>query len=225
MTTSSSSLGPGLQAQLDATTQHARAVLPADIIDVFLDDAAAMGRSAELTAHALREDAAAPPFTLPNAAGQAVALDALLAHGPVVVAFYRGAWCPYCNLQLKAYQQSLTDIEALGASLVAISPQAPDGSLTMQEKHGLQFEVLSDAGNVVARQFGLVFTLKPHVQEIALRVDSDLRQANADGSWDLPVPATYVLDRQGIIRLAYVEGDYTQRLEPARILDALRGLA
>lgn len=199
-------------------------MLPAEIIDVFLDDAAAMGRSAELTVHALREGAPAPRFTLPNATGQPVALDALLTQGPVVVTFYRGAWCPYCNLQLKAYQDSLPDIQALGAALVAISPQGPDGSLSMREKHDLQFKVLSDAGNVVARQFGLVFTLKPHVQATALKVGSDLRTANADGSWDLPVPATYVLDRTGLIRLAYVEGDYTQRLEPTRILDALRSL-
>ena len=218
-------LAPTLQAQLTATRQHTQASLPADIIDVFLDDADAMGHSADLTAHALREGAPAPRFSLPDAAGRVVSLDALLAQGPVVVTFYRGAWCPYCNLQLKAYQNSLADMQALGAALVAISPQTPDGSLTITEKHDLQFDVLSDAGNVVARQFGLVYTMPPHVQEAFLKTGGDLRTAHADGTWDLPVPGTYVLDRVGIIRLAYVEGDFTQRLEPARILEALRGLA
>lgn len=216
---------PSLQAQLDATKQHSRAVLPAEIIDVLLDDAAAMGRSAELTAQALREGAPAPRFTLPDPTGQPVSLDALLAQGPVVVAFYRGAWCPYCNLQLKAYQNSLADMQALGTSLVAISPQTPDGSLSMVEKHDLRFPVLSDAGNAVARQFGLVYTMNPKVQATALKLGNDLRTVNGSGTWDLPIPATYVLDRQGIIRLAYVEGDHTQHLEPARILDALRSLA
>ncbi len=113
-------------------------------------------------------------------------------------------------------------MQALGASLVAISPQTPDGSLTMVEKHDLQFDVLSDADNAVARQFGLVYTVPPHMQEAVLKLGNDLRTTN--GTWDLPIPATYVLDRAGFIRLAYVEGDYTQRLEPTRILEALRSL-
>ena len=213
-----------LRDQLDATKQHLKKVAPAPVIEAFLGNAADMSQSAELTAHALREGAPAPRFTLPNALGQPVALDALLAQGPVVVTFYRGQWCPYCNVQLKAYQDHLADMQALGAALVAISPQSPDHALTMKEKHDLQFEVLSDAGNVVARQFGLVFTVASHIQEISRQIGNDLTQANADGTWDLPVPATYVLDRAGIIRLAYLEGDYTQRLEPARILAALRPL-
>lgn len=222
--TSDPSQSTTLQSQLDATKQHLKKVAPASIIDAFLGNAADMSQSAELTAHALREGAPAPRFTLPNALNQPVALDALLAQGPVVVTFYRGAWCPYCNVQLKAYQDHLTEMQALGATLVAISPQAPDDALTMKEKNDLRFEVLSDAGNVVARQFGLVFTVVPHIQKISLQIGSDLTQANADGTWDLPVPATYVLDRAGIIRLAYLEGDYTQRLEPAQILAALRAL-
>ena len=222
--TSSPSPSPTLQDQITAMQQHAKTLLPAPIMAAFLADATAMSQSAELTAHALREGAPAPRFTLPNALGQPVALDKLLAQGPVVVTFYRGAWCPYCNVQLKAYQDHLAEMQALGASLVAISPQSPDGALTMREKHDLQFEVLSDAGNVVARQFGLVFTVAAGIQEVSLQVGSDLTKANADGTWDLPVPATYVLDRAGIIRLAYVEGDYTQRLEPARIVAALRAL-
>ena len=222
--TTSPSPSPTLKDQITAMQQHAKTVVPAPIMAAFLANAADMGQSTELTAHALREGAPAPRFTLPNALGQPVALDKLLAQGPVVVTFYRGAWCPYCNLQLKAYQDHLAEIQALGASLVAISPQSPDGALTMREKNDLQFEVLSDAGNVVARQFGLVFTVADHIQEVSRQVGSDLTQANADGTWDLPVPATYVLDQAGIIRLAYLEGDYTQRLEPARIVAALRTL-
>ncbi|AMR29410.1 hypothetical protein A0257_21455 [Hymenobacter psoromatis] len=215
---------PALQPQLDAVKAHVKNVLPAEVISIFLDDAAAMS-SPEFTARALREGAPAPRFTLPNAAGQPVSLAELLAHGPVVLTFYRGAWCPYCNIQLKAYQGILAEVQALGASLVAISPQKPDGSLSIKEKNDLQFEVLSDAGNGVARQFGLVYTLRQLSQETSQKLGNDIGAANADGTWDLPVPATYVLDRAGQIRLAYVEGDYTRRLEPARILEALRELA
>lgn len=189
MTFSATPAPLALQAQLGATRQHAKATYPAAIIGVFEDNAAAMS-GPEFTEQALREGALAPRFTLPNAAGHPVSLAALLARGPVVLTFYRGAWCPYCNTQLQAYQASLADIQNLGASLVAISPQKPDGSLSMKEKHDLQFEVLSDASNEVARQFRLVFTLAQPVQDISLKIGNDIAAGNADGTWELPVPAT-----------------------------------
>ena len=100
-----------------------------------------------------------PDFALPNATGQTVNIRDLLAQGPVVIAFYRGGWCPYCNLELKALQNALASIQETGATLVAISPETPDNSLTTQEKNALTFPVLSDVDNQVARQFGLVFKL------------------------------------------------------------------
>jgi peroxiredoxin len=162
----------------------------------------------------------APDFTLPDAYGYSVSLSGLLQKGSVVVAFYRGSWCPYCNLQLRAYQSISPDITRLGATLVAISPQTPDTSTEIVDKASLTFPVLSDVGNQVGRTFRLVFVLpemlRPHT--------ANLPQYNGDNSWELPMPGTFVIGTDGMIRLAFVHADYTKRLEPADILTALRQL-
>jgi peroxiredoxin len=163
----------------------------------------------------------APDFTLSNVDGQPVTLSALLLHGPVVLTFYRGEWCPYCNLQLRAYQAILPQIQELGASLVAISPQTPDNSLTTADKKGLTFPVLSDLGNAVARRYGLVFS----VSETLRTAGAPLPSYNGDESWELPMPGTFVIAQDGIVRLAFVSADWTKRLEPAAILDGVRALA
>jgi peroxiredoxin len=139
-----------------------------------------------------------------------------------VITFYRGGWCPYCNIQLRAYQAILPEIAAAGASLVAISPQAPDGTLSTAETNALTFHVLSDVGNRVARSFGLVYSL-PEELRVALRsVNKALPDINGDDSWELPVPSTYVVTDDGRVTLAHIDVDYTQRLEPEEILAALR---
>ncbi len=163
----------------------------------------------------------APDFVLPNATGQSVRLSDLLADGPVVLTFYRGAWCPYCNTQLRDYQEALGAIEAAGASLAAVSPQTPDGSVTMQERNRLTFPVLSDVGNQVSRDYGLVFQVDDATRERYEAVGIDLAEANGTDTWELPVPATYVIDPSGVIRFAFVEADYTQRAAPRDVLDAL----
>ncbi|MGJ3246568.1 MAG: peroxiredoxin-like family protein [Elainellaceae cyanobacterium] len=168
-----------------------------------------------------REGDRLPAITLPNALGQPVCVQDLLARGPVVISFYRGEWCPYCNLELRALQQALPDIQAQGATLVAISPQTPDHSLSAAEKHELAFEVLSDVGNQVAREFGLVFKLSPKLLPIYEKFGIDIAAHNGDESYELPIPATYVVDRNGTIVHAFVDADYTQRLEPAEIVEAL----
>jgi peroxiredoxin len=124
---------------------------------------------------------------------------------------------------LQAYQESLPEIQALGASLVAVSPQTPDSSLSTAEKDELKFEVLSDVGNQVARRYGLVFRVADAVQAAMKGLGIDLAQHNGDESWELPVPGTFVIAKDGSIRLAYVDADYTRRLEPSEILAALRG--
>ena len=139
----------------------------------------------------------------------------------MVLTFYRGDWCPYCNLQLRAYQAILPLIQELGASLVAVSPQTPDNSLSTAEKKGLTFPVLSDAGNKVARQYGLVFSLS----ETLRTVSANLPSFNGDDSWELPIPGTFVIAHDRTVRLAFVDADWTKRLEPAAILDTLRRLA
>ena len=176
-------------------------------------------------AQALKEGEPAPDFALPDPTGGTVRLAGLLRRGPVVVTFYRGAWCPYCNLALRAYQAALPEIKALGATLVAISPQTPDNSLTTAEKAGLTFPVLSDVGNRVARRYGLVFALSEAARPIYTAIGSDLSVYNGDASWELPVPGTFVIAPDGTVRLAFVDPDYSHRLEPAAILAALRDLA
>ncbi len=166
----------------------------------------------------------APDFTLSDAKSEAVCLTALLSRGPAVVTFYRGAWCPYCNLQLRAYQARLPELTALGARLVAVSPQLPDASLSTAEKNALTFDVLSDPGNRVARRYGLVHALPEEVREALRSNGKNLLDFNGDESWELPVPATFVIAPDGRVVLAEVEVDYRRRLEPEQILLALQGL-
>ena len=166
----------------------------------------------------------APNFTLPNAVGQSVEIADLLSMGPVVISFYRGQWCPYCNLELRALQQALPEIQALAATLVAISPQTPDNSLSTTEKNELTFEVLSDVGNQVARQFGLVFSLAAELRPIYQNFGIDIPAHNGDQTFELPIPATYVINIDRVIAHAFVDPDYTRRLDPADIVAVLKSL-
>jgi len=173
---------------------------------------------------ALKTGDRAPDFTLPNPSGRPVSLSGLLRGGPAVVTFYRGGWCPYCNLQLRAYQRALGEITALGGRMIAISPQLPDGSLTTAEMNELSFDVLSDVGNRVARSFGLVYALPDELRSALTSNGKALPGINGDDSWELPLPATYVIAPDRKIALAELELDYRERLEPDAIVAALRPL-
>ena len=163
----------------------------------------------------------APKWTLPNALGDEVSLDDCLMAGPVVLAFYRGGWCPYCNLQLRAYSEVLHEIDELGGQLIAISPQLPDDTLDTAERVSLRFEVVSDIGNEVARRYGIVHPIPDDLREYY----SHLPAHNGDGSFELPLPATYVIDPAGVIRFAFVDADYRRRAEPADVLAGLSTMA
>lgn len=164
----------------------------------------------------------APDFRLPEVRGKQVQLRSALAEGPVVLSFYRGGWCPFCNLEFKALQDRLPEMQALGARLFGISPETPDNSLSTAEKFKLQFGILSDLGNSVARDYGLVMTVDEAVRPLYLQWGLDLPAFNGDDSYELPTPATYVIDREGIVRAAYVNKDYTSRMEPGDIITALQ---
>ncbi len=166
-----------------------------------------------------------PAFALPNAHGATVRSDETLGRGPLVVTFYRGGWCPYCNLELRAYQAQAERLKAASATVVAISPEVPDETAKTAQVNALAFDVLSDAGNAVARSFGLVFRLSDELVEIYRRNGNDLEKRNGDGSWELPVPGTFVVDRNGVVALADVDPDYTRRLDPAQVLAAVERLA
>ncbi|MFJ9415196.1 peroxiredoxin-like family protein [Streptomyces sp. NPDC101227] len=190
-----------------------------------------MGRAAsELAAsgqaaRALNVGDPAPRFGLPAANGTTVTLDALLADGPVVLTFYRGAWCPFCNLALRALQQQHGEITARGAQLVAVSPQIPDESLSLAEKHALAFPVLSDLGCDTAKQYGLSFGLTEDLAAVYDSLGFDLERVNGGHPHTLPIPATYVIDRDAVIRWAFVDTDYKARAEPSDILAALDALS
>ena len=167
----------------------------------------------------------ATSFVLPNQHGKSISLDDLLKNGPVVVTFYRGSWCPYCNLQLRALQARLGDIHALGAQLVAISPQVPDESLTKDEISAMEFYVLSDQNATVAAQYGVAWQVPEFLSE-HMRVDRklDLDVINNGNGSILPIPATFVIGRDGIIKWRYVDVDYRTRSEPDDIIEALKCL-
>lgn len=161
-------------------------------------------------------------FELPNARGGKVALDEMLESGPVVLSFYRGSWCPYCNMELRALQERLPEIQALGAQLLAVSPQVPDKSLSTVEKNALDFEVASDLGNRVARDLGLVFELAEDLKPIYKQWGADLEEFNGDDKYELPIPSTLVVNTDGTIMHAQHDIDHSKRMDPDEIIDVLK---
>ncbi|CCD87271.1 conserved protein of unknown function; Putative alkyl hydroperoxide reductase [Bradyrhizobium sp. ORS 285] len=175
--------------------------------------------------HALKAGDHAPAFALKDPDGQVVSSSDLLAKGPLVVSFYRGVWCPYCNMELQALQAALPDFEKLGASLVAISPQTAANSRKSVRQNGLGFPILSDTHNDVAAAFGLRFALPDYLVDLYKSLKNDLPAFNGDPSWTLPMPARYVIAPDGLILYAEVNPDYTRRPEPEDMLPALRRAA
>ncbi|GFE15666.1 peroxiredoxin [Streptomyces glebosus] len=212
-----------LQDELTALLRTGYRELPAASREV-MERAGKELAASGLASRALRTGDSAPRFSLPTATGDTVSLHALLSAGPVVLTFYRGAWCPYCNLALRALQAHHADISARGAQLVAISPQVPDESLTLTEKHSLAFDVLSDIGSDTAKQFGISFDLPDDLAVVYESFGFDLQRVNGGHPRSLPVPATYVIDRDGTIRWSFLDTDYTARAEPSDILSALDAL-
>src|SRR3569833_517872 len=168
---------------------------------------------------------ARPDGDLLDVDGKPTTLTAARAGRPAVVVFYRGAWCPYCNVMLRAYQETLLgELDARGAALVAISPQKPDESLSLAEKHDLSYTVVSDAGNQIAGRLGIVFSLGAGARTGQKKLGVDLAEINAAGTYDLPLATTVVVDAHGTIRWIDVHPDYTTRSEPAEIIAAVDSL-
>jgi peroxiredoxin len=163
-------------------------------------------------------------FTLPDTRGRLLRLSEKLAQGRVVLTFYRGAWCPYCNLELRAYQQRLPRLSGLGASVIAVSPQTPEASVLMVEKNLLDFDVLSDSGSRVARAYGLAFTFPEDLKAMYLRRAIPLPEFNGTNDWTVPIPATFVIAGDGRVALSHVDVDYRNRLDPDHVLTALETL-
>jgi peroxiredoxin len=170
---------------------------------------------------ALEAGDVAPEFALSSADGQLISSRALLSQGSLVASFYRGGWCPYCNLDLQALKEVRPEIEARGASLVAVSPQTQANSRKSQRDNKLTFPILSDPGATVADQFGLRFALPGDLIEVYKQFGADLAEVNDDPSWVLPMPARYVIGTDGVIAYAEVNPDYTRRPDPSQLLPIL----
>ena len=215
-----------LQTRLDAFKADFRAGKPPynappeihPIMERATEELVASGQAAR----ALKAGDRAPAFTLRDPGGAPVSSADLLAKGPLVITFYRGVWCPYCNMELQALQETLPQIEALGASLVAISPQNPVSSRKSVRQNELGFPILSDTGNEVAQAFGLRFALPDYLVELYKKLGNDLPTVNGDPSWTLPMPARYVIGRDGVILYSEVNPDYTHRPEPSDLLPVLQ---
>ena len=165
-----------------------------------------------------------PDFDLPDANSSSRKLSHFLISGPLVISFYRGAWCPYCNLEINALQQRLPEIAALGAQLVAISPQKPEKLHEQVVTSDLGFEVLSDLDNQLAKQCGLVFTLPESLRPIYSAWQIDIPDHNGNDHFELPIPATYIINTDGKIHYRFADMDYTKRLEPDLIIEQLKSL-
>ena len=173
---------------------------------------------------ALRAGDIAPDFALPDQSGRVVSLHELLAHGPVVLTFFRGGWCPFCTLALRALERIRPELRRQGAEVVAISPQTASNAQETAERNGLAFPILADHGNAVARRYGLVWEVGPEMQAVYQRLGHALPRINGTNEWTLPVPAGFVVGRDGRVAYAHVDTRITRRLEPAAALAAVREL-
>ena len=178
-------------------------------------------KASRITERVLKPGAVAPSFELSDPRGAKVSSASLLARGPLVVLFIRGRWCPFCVATLEAYNEAMPAIQAAGAQLVALSPMTVKHSAFESDQHHLRFPLLSDAGNAVARQFGLVYQVEPEQQALYKRVFINLAQQNGDDSWELPIPAAFVIGQDSRIRWAFADPDYMKRPEPREVLAAL----
>ncbi len=196
--------------------------VPSEILNVFLEYGEELGRT-DFSTRARNVGDNAPEFELLDATGELVSLQKVLKEGSVVLTFYRGIWCPWCNLQLRTLQQLLPEINKLGANLIAVSPQSPDNTLSMKEKHELTFHVLSDQANKVAEEYGLAFDIDKKVIEAAYnKIGLSIPYFNGAEDWKIPVTATFIIDQKGIIQSCHVNGDFRYRQEPSVIIDALK---
>ncbi|MFA6245421.1 MAG: peroxiredoxin-like family protein [Mucilaginibacter sp.] len=216
---------PVYKEELEVLKEQLPAAFGQDPLDVFYADAERMGE-AFTNPLKLAVGDNAPLFSLPNATGEQISLQDYLNKGAVVITFYRGSWCPFCNLVLNGYQRVLPEIKNLGANLIAISPQTPDNSLTIKEKNELKFEVLSDIGNHVAKQYVQIFENSAASTNELLNAGIDLREFNDAENVELPVPGVFIIDQTGKVIFAKSEGgDYRNRVEAEEILNALQELS
>lgn len=211
-----------LDVLLDEVRQASATKFTEEKKKIYADGISSVQNSGVLDS-ALKVGDKAHNFTLKNALNESVSLYNELKNGPVVLTWYRGGWCPYCNITLHALQEKLPEFKQEGATLLALTPELPDNSLSTSEKNNLEFTVLSDVENIIGKEYGVVYTLTDGVASI-YNAGFGLNKINGDTSNELPLAATYVIDTNGIITYAFLDADYTQRAEPSEILSALKQL-
>jgi peroxiredoxin len=218
-----------LQAKLDAFRAELESgkppyCVPHSVVEA-MHRATAELKASGRAEHAMKVGDRAPAFRLKDSESNVVSSSELLETGPLIVTFYRGVWCPYCNIELHALQTALPEYKKLGANIVAISPQTQPNSRRAVRENGLTFPILSDAGGEVCAAFGLKFRLPVYLVRLYKKAGIDLASFNDDPEWTLPMPARYVIGQSGIILYAEVNADYTCRPEPEELLPALRDAA
>ena len=217
---SSNASTSSLKDELEEITLGFIEANPQEIMDILIDKAEKLAASG-IMARAVKTGDIAPHFRLPDTDGEMVSIQDLCMDGPVILTFYRGEWCPYCNITLRALQTYLPKFEAKGAKLIAISPQLPDYTAKTAKKTGATFSVLSDVGCKVGREYGLDFVLDEEVRQIYEQMGADIPLNNGDNSFKLPIPATYVVDTDGTVLYSWLDTDYTKRAEPEEILESI----
>ncbi|PLY15663.1 MAG: peroxiredoxin [Sedimenticola sp.] len=209
-----------LKDEIDAYNAVKAANLPAEVLGVMVQGTEDV-RKLDIENCALKAGDCMPDFQLANQRGDLRRLSDYLQQSSLVLNIYRGGWCPYCNMEMKALHAFLPEIEARGARLVGMSPETPDKAMTTAERNDIAIDILSDPGNRVAEQLGLVFELPESLREIYAKLGIDIPAFNGDESFKLPVPATYIIGQDGVIFYDFVNSDYTQRMEPAEIVARL----
>lgn len=207
-----------LTQELEALRQHYAVHMPADIAEAMTRADTALAAS-DIVDGALKAGQFAPDFTAPGVDGKPVRLSRALRDGAVILSFYRGDWCPYCNLELRAYTALADEMREAGVRLIAISPQDPDKSVQAEQTDPYPFSVLSDAGSKIAKSFGIAFDLSEELRPLYTRLGHALPEMNGAG-WILPIPATYVIAPNGEIVLAFIDTDYRRRLNPSDAIAA-----
>ncbi|KZF19198.1 AhpC-TSA-domain-containing protein [Xylona heveae TC161] len=206
-----------LTTELQNTYNGFHETAPKEVSDIFKNTTADFKASYD-SSKAIQPGATFPKFQLSDATGKQVSLDDLLAKGAILISFYRGEWCPFCNLELRALQKHLDEFHAKGVTLVAVSPELPDQSLSTSEKLSLKYPVLSDVDNKLAKQLGILFAQPESVGKVFESFGMDWKKMYGNNSLEVPVPATFLVDKKGILRNSFIDAEYQNRLDPETAL-------
>jgi len=209
-----------LKEQLIAKTEEFKSIAPAEAL-AMMQKAVDELSSTPIIDAATKQGDTLPNITLPNINGDHISINEILKNNRVVIAWYRGGWCPYCNLELQAFEEVRSQIEVKGARLIAISPDLPDKAQKTAQEHNLGFEVLVDKNNLVAKELGLVYQLPEELNALYLEFGIDLKDSQGNDARELPIPATYIVEQDGTISYSFLQEDYKLRAEPSEIIAQL----